>query len=486
MTEQATPAKMATDITAMTIIAAIVAALGAVAIFQPKFAISAAMKRETGSVEPAFRVLYAVPQYLNVALIAGLCIALIGACVQSIDPAIFAQYRFLTSLGGFFVPNNIIWIILMAAFIGAIVKFNWLSWILLALSRTASFLPIPWLQGVYGPHGQSVGWLQAFNVCRAWDSGQPILLCHDQIDRVADQVLFRLSQPASSASNFAARPTKASTAARANIALFGCVLEATHYAQKWSLPPWAEFYAALAAIHTRTQLFEPSELQKIASGDEFADRLRGELVSEMSLQRQPIPDDKYLAAADSLASIWNRLHPRSGNVLNLIPAGARLVGGSLYWLDRRLSELPMLNSEGMRPQLIKLLARWETIPWAKTSVFIQPFAKKQGWLLLQETALRVFPEQKDVTFWSVGDVQLTRLACIEVFENVKAKVRHPQSAEAKSVNQAHPEEWDLFAAADYCLWNMASEMEASGRADNWDTKKGWRWKFENGRASKVS
>jgi hypothetical protein len=140
----------------------------------------------------------------------------------------------------------------------------------------------------------------------------------------------------------------------------------------------------------------------------------------------------------------------------------------------------------MRPQLIKLLARWETIPWIKTSVFVQPFAKKQSWLLLQESALRVFPEQKDVTYWSSGDMQLTRIACLEVFEQVKAKVRRRQSTEAKHIDQAYPGEWDLFAAADFSLWSLASEREAIARADNWDAKKGWRWKLENGRASKIS
>jgi hypothetical protein len=306
-----------------------------------------------------------------------------------------------------------------------------------------------------------------------------------EINRLADQVVYHLSRPTSGKGNFAATPVGASLGARANIALFGCVLEAMHYQQKWSTPEWAEFYAGLAAIHARAKLFEPGELQK-GSADHFVARLRNELAAEMSKRSQPIPQDNYLAAADSIASIWLTLCRSNGSVLRLVPMWARLFGGRLYWLDRRLSKLPMLDSDGMRPQLIKLLARWETIPWAKTSAFIQPFSKRLGWYLLQETALRVLPEQRDVTFWNVGDVQLTRIACIEVFERTKEKVRRRQSDEAKSIDQAYPLEWDLFAAADYCLWNLASRRDAAGRADNWDAKKGWRWKLEGGRASKIS
>ena len=486
MPQSATPEKMPTDVTVTTIIAAIVAALGAFAIFRPKLAVAAAMKRETGSVELAFRWLYVIPQYLNLALIAGLFLALLAAFVQSINPEIFAQSRWLMRFGAFFVRDNVVWILFWAGLIGGIVWSNWLSWILLAVSRAASFLPISWVQGVYGPNGQSAGWLQAWNICRAWDSGQPLLLCHEQIERVANMVLFRLSQPGVGASDFAATPANASLAARANIALFGCIVESIHYSQGWSPPKWSEFYDGLAGIHARTKLFEPDDILKTASGDAFAGWLRNELVAEMSSRGQPVPQDGYLAAADSLASTWSQLVQNAGCVLNLIPAWARLAGGRLYWLDRRLSKLPMLSSDGMRPQLIKLLARWQTIPWAKTSVFIQPFAKRQGWLLLQETALRVFPEQKDVTYWSVGDVQLTRIACVEVFQRVKAKVRRRQSDEAKYVDQAYPTEWELFAEADFNLWSFASERIANAQADNWDAKKGWRWKLDNGRASKVS
>ncbi|MGA8149118.1 MAG: hypothetical protein WB870_16305 [Gallionellaceae bacterium] len=487
MPQNTTSTKISTDVTAVTLIAAITAALGAFAIFQPKLAIGVAMKRETGSVEPAFRWLYVVPQYINIAVIIGLCMILIAAFVQSISPNILPQCPFLTLFGGFFVLDNILWILFWAAVIVAVVKGNWLSWTLLILCRAVSLLPIHRIQGVFGPNGRSAGWLQAWNICRAWDKGQPLLICHDKIVPVADTILYRLSQPDTGASNFAATPAATSVDARANIALFGCILEATHYVHNWTPPAWSEFYASLATIHSRSGLFDPKKLQEFESGSSFASQLRNELVAEITLRSQPIPQDQYLAAADSLASTWEQLSKYSGSVLNLIPSWARWVGGRLYWLDRRLSRLPMLhNKEGMRPQLIKLLLRWQTIPWDKTSVFIQPFAKKQSWLLLQEAVLRVLPEQKDVTYWTIGDVQLTRIACMELFEIVSAKVRLRQSEEAREVDKKYPTKWDLYAAADFSLWNLASENVLKGQSENWEAKKGWRWKLEDGRAYKIS
>jgi len=486
MPHSAEPGKITIDVTVMTLITAIGAALGAFAIFQPKLAISAAMKRETGSVERAFRWLYVFPQYLNAAVIAGLCVALLAAFIHSIKPDLFSQNEFLIHFGAFFVLDNVIWILFLAVVIVAVVQLNCLSWILLGMSTVASFLPIPLVRGAFGPTGQSAGWLQAFNICRGWDKGQPLLLCREEIERIANTILFRLTLPAPNTSNFAETPTNATLDARANIALFGCILEATHYAQRWTSPKWLEFYTALAVIHDRTGMFDPEKLKKLVSGDNFAGQLRDELVIEMTSRAQPVPADKYLAATAYLALTWEQLKRHSGSTLSLIPPWARLVGGRLYWLDRRLSGLPMLNSDGMRPQLIKLLARWQTIPWAKSTVFVQPFAKRQGWLLLQETALRVFPEQKDVTFWSVGDVQLTRIACMEIFHSVSKKVRERQSPEARVVDTMYPTEWDLFAEADFCFWDMASEREAKGRGENWEAAKEWRWKLEGGRASKTS
>jgi hypothetical protein len=486
MPDQAAPAKMTIDVTVMTLITAIGAALGAFAIFQPKLAVSLAMKRETGSIERAFRWLYIVPQYLNATTIVGLCCLLFAAFLHSIRPETFVHSEFLTRFGAFFVLNNVVWILFLAVAIVAVVQFNWMSWILLGLSAFAALLPIPKIRGAFGFRGQSPGWLQAYNICRTWDKGQPLLLCRAELERVADLILYRLTLQTAGVGNFAAIPAAAGLDACANIALFGCILEAAHYAQRWSTPKWSEFYGALAEIHQQTQMFDPKKLATFSSGDAFATRLRNELVAAVSSRKQPVPADKYLASVGYLALTWEQLRRYSHNVLKMVPAWARLIGGRLYWLDRRLSGLPMLNSEGMRPQLIKLLARWQTIPWAKESVFVQPFAKKQAWLLLQETALRVLPEQKDVTFWAIGDIQLTRIACLDIFRRVSRKVRQQQSDEAKGVNTRYPSEWDLFAAADFCLWDLATECEAKGRAENWDAAKGWKWKLEDGRATKIS
>lgn len=446
MPDQTITDKATIDIALTTLGTAIVGAIGAFAIFQPKFAIAASMKRENnGSLEPAFRILYVIPQYFSALIIGAFFLLLFAAFIHSIQPEVFANNKLLSDFGAFFVLHNLIWIVFLAAVVGASVRYNVLSWILLAASAVFP-------SGPFGRKGQSAGWLQTWNVCRASDNGLPLLLCQSEIERLADAILFQLTDPASGKADFAEMPANTNPGARANIALFGCILEATHYAQHWTSPRWAEFYGSLASINDRTGIFDPNELQRCRSGREFGERLRNELVAEVGSRSQPVPKDRYLAAADDLSSTWDVLHRHSGNVLRLIPFYAPIYGGRIYWLDRRLSQLPMMHSEGMRPQLIKLLARWQTLR-SEAGVFVQPFSKRLGWLLLQETALRVLPAQKDVTFFDVGDVQLTRIACFRIFRSVERKVRARQSEEARNLDGLYPTQWDLFAAADFGLWS---------------------------------
>jgi hypothetical protein len=324
MPDQTITQKASADVKVMTLVTAIVGAFGAFRIFQPKFAISAAMKREAGFVEPAFRIFYVMPQSLNAAIIGVLCVLLVLAFIHSIRPDLFADSQFLARFGAFFALGNVVWVILLAGVIGVLVQVNWLSWIMLFASAFASLLPIPLLRGVFGGNGKSAGWHQAWNVCRAWDKGQPLLLCRGEIERIADAVLYRLTLPASGAKNFAPTPVHAALHARANIALFGCILEATHYAQRWSAPSWAEFYTALATIHDKTNIFDPQELQKFNTGEEFATELRNALAAEIDSRAQPRPADNYLAAADDLASTWDVDPGRPPPLMKKLERAARL------------------------------------------------------------------------------------------------------------------------------------------------------------------
>jgi hypothetical protein len=75
----------------------------------------------------------------------------------------------------------------MAAVVGVVVKYNFLSRILLIASSALD-------PESFGPLGGSAGWLEAWNLCKAADKGQLPLLFPSDLARLADTLLFRLTQ----------------------------------------------------------------------------------------------------------------------------------------------------------------------------------------------------------------------------------------------------------------------------------------------------
>jgi hypothetical protein len=468
----------------MTIVTAVGTALGAIQLFQPKLAIGIAMKRETGGIEPAFRGFYTLPQYVIGAIVLLVWVVLFGAVLHQLTPRLVPAYPGVRTALNLLDLKNLIPVLLVLSIIAGVIQMNILSWILLLLGRGVSILPFGATSRAFGWHGRSAGWLQAWLVCRTWDKGQPLLISQDELERVGDALLLKLSAPTYRGQNFAPKPDKASNAAAANIALLGCIIEEAHSTNHWTKPTsWEDFYNALADINVVNKMFEPAELLKFKSGREFSQVLRDELAKRMHAKGQTVPEANYYGAASYVAKSWELLKADKGMFLEALPSYARVVGIRLHWLDQHLAKFPLLHREGMRQQVIKLMTRWCVTPWGKQEDFLQPFSKTQAWLLLQEGVLTTLPEQDDVTFRAAEDVGISKVACRRIFEHVKLAAQEKQSAEAISVSRRFSDAWDLAAAADYTLWNWAHEQLARGEAEDW---KGWRWKLESGRASKVS
>jgi hypothetical protein len=124
------------------------------------------------------------------------------------------------------------------------------------------------------------------------------------------------------------------------------------------------------------------------------------------------------------------------------------------------------------------------MPAAPNFRFEQPFARSQAWLLLQERVLRVLPEQKEITFYGTGEVELSRIAARRLLDKVVSLIRLGGTGEAKSVSSKFGTRgWQLEQEIDFVLWSWASEQLKQARTDNWDKEK-WQWKFDSGRATR--
>jgi hypothetical protein len=477
-------------------VAAIVAAGGAFALFEPKLERMHAIKNETGRFEAGFVAFYVLPQWLLIFVSVAIVVFLGLACVDVIQPSLLSGIPQVVYLRAAFEIHYVAWTIVSAAILAVIIRWNWIPRALLLLARALSVLPISGLCNRFGPQGESVGWHQAKAVCEGPDKGAPLLINEEDLDRVARVILTRLSHRDDGDGddeNFAATPANLSEAEKANIALFGCVMEANVSANRWKRPKWREFYASFADIQRSTPMFAPAQIQAFESGNAFFEEFRGRLDTALAARNQPRPTDRSLEAAGDIARAWELLTRKAeGNTLLLVPPIAGLLVGKVAWIDRRLRVFPRMNSDGMRPQLIKLLTRWGCLPMSD-GVFVQPFSKTIAWLLLQEGALGALPETKEVTFNSFGQAPISRLAMKRVLQRVARLIDEGASAEARKVAETvGSSEWRRFEAGDFILWSWsnaerkaAAGTEESGASTPWDKSK-WKWKFEEDRILRQS
>lgn len=473
-------------------VAAIVAAGGAFALFEPKLERMRTIKNETGHFEPGFLGFYVLPQRLLIAFSIVIVVFLLIACLDVMDPSLLSAVPQLAFVRTAFEIRYVAWTVVAAAILAIIIRWNWLPQILLLLARALSVLPIPGLLNRFGPQGGSVGWHQAKAVCEGPDKGAPLLIKSEDLDRVARIVLTRLSQKAGD-EDFAAEPAGLSVVEKANIALFGCLMEVNVSVNRWDRPKWSEFYASLADIQRATPLFGPAELLGFTSGNAFFETFRDRLDAALAARNQPRPPNRSLEAAGDIVQAWELLRRKAKcDMMRLAPPFANLLGGRVAWVDCRLRAFPRMNSDGMRPQLIKLLTRWGCLP-PTGGVFIQPFSKSMAWLLLHEGALGALPETKEVTFNSFGQAPISRLAMKRVLQRVAELIDEGASAEAKAVaTKLGTSKWRRFEAGDFILWNWANaERKAAagtapgGMATPWDKAK-WKWKFEGDRVVRQS
>jgi hypothetical protein len=88
-----------------------------------------------------------------------------------------------------------------------------------------SFLPIPILWGRFGPNGGSLGWHQARELLRNQGQAQLFWIDKKGVERVTAAVFNKLATEPLDGRDRAPTPEAASLDERANIALFGCIIE---------------------------------------------------------------------------------------------------------------------------------------------------------------------------------------------------------------------------------------------------------------------
>lgn len=192
-----------------------------------------------------------LPQYLyrvllGVAAVAGI-LAVVGAVLK------ITSSGWGVGLQNFFEND---WLIVFG--VGALLLLIALiDGISLAFVLLLGWMPAEWLPSVL----DSPDWFNLKQFTNLLEKPRPLALRELGVESVADIAVGRLISGNYKTNNFAEKPSGLSDGQRANVAIFGCLLEQEHYIRHWPRREWRPFYEALSGAQVDgTSIFDPAFL----------------------------------------------------------------------------------------------------------------------------------------------------------------------------------------------------------------------------------
>ncbi|MGQ3177440.1 MAG: hypothetical protein ACT6R2_04745 [Blastomonas fulva] len=445
---------------------------------------------DTAGGAPSFRFFYVFAQWINgflfVALVAVASIATVGGLMTSAAPGI--------SIGGANTPFGQIaiglydlgwWVIVAGSAAGGIAVLDLIPRFFLLAGRLLSQLPIPRLEGLFGPDGRSAGWLQAREFVRASGAALPLAIDREGVDRAAQAVLDHAKVTKLAGSNRAVRPN-GTDAANGNIALFACIIEQVENDFEKPRRDWDKLYEALDRLNAASHTFEPATLDAFPDGKTFYAALRAELDPILAAASQAVLPDGAIAR-DYVAEAFDRLKIKfQCDVVQMAERKPIPFGSKAYGLLQRARHFPKLGGDRMGPQFVKLCLRFGAVEIGDGDRLTPAFSSSIGWYLLNSDAITALQEVKSVAFRGGMNRPAVRIAEMQVLKIVADELEasiteYPDLETAVGPLGAAARRWYIEQEADTALWSTSQDALKAART-NWT---GCRWKLDGLTATRI-
>jgi hypothetical protein len=473
------------------LIGAIVGLAGGWKYIEPRFQRLTRRRNEAGEVEVSLWVLYCLPQFLNVGILIGfvffLFAALIGALEnQNVLPASITSTAWATWIVS--TAYKIGWALLLIVLLGILAIWtDFIARVFVNGARLLSLLPVPGLRGRFGADGDSIGWHQAREFLRNQGEADLFWIDAEGVRPLADAVLARMAaDPSHVGKDRAPTPATADRGVRANIALFGCIIESMEHANKVG-HDWDVFYDALEQAHEATQLFAPEKIRARNRKSSFGQEIRESVNHILAAANDTKLELRIDYDVDQAAALL--IDEYGGDASNLASGWRGKLLGPVRALYLAAAKFPHLDNDSMRPQFVKLCLRWNAIDGAEPRTFDQPFAASIAWLLLQYNALETLQENGTVVFGGLFVNPAARIASRMVIDRVVELIRNGQTTEIVRLREsfdkepANVREWSMRQEVDTAMWTMSRDLLK--RAKNEDWKDGWRWRLDQSVATRI-
>lgn len=445
---------------------------------------------DTAGGAPSFRFFYVFAQWLNallfLALIAVASIATVGGLMTSAAPGIKiggAGTAFGRIAIGFYDLGW--WVIIAGTAAGGIAVTDLIPRAFLLIGRLLSRFPLPVIEGLFGPDGRSVGWLQAREFVRAAGSALPLAIDRDGIDRTAQAVLDHAKATKLAGSNRAVRPN-GTDAANGNIALFACIIEQVENDLEKPRRDWNKLYEACGQLNAASQTFEPATLDTFPDGKAFYAALRAGIDPILATASQDVLPYGAIAR-DYVADAFDRLKAKfQCDVVRMSERSPIPFGSKAYGLLQRARHFPKLGDDRMGPQFVKLCLRFGAVEISEGDRLTPAFSASIGWFLLNCDAITALQEVKSIAFRGGMNRPSVRIAEMQVLKIVANELEasiadYPDLETAVGPLGAAARRWYIEQEADTALWSTSQDALKAARPD-W---KGCRWKLDGLTATRV-
>jgi|SRR5579872_4095066 len=430
---------------------------------QVRLARVAELQARGGEFGPVFWSTYLLPQYLyrillSLTTLVGV-LALLGGVLTILNSAWGGKLQS-------FFQNHWLEIFGIGLLLGLIALIDGLSLLAVALF---AWMPQRWLPNIL----RSVDWFNLLQFCNLLEKPRPLVLRQLGIDSVADTSIARLISGDYKTENFAEKPGDLSPDERANVALFGCLLEQEHYVRRWKYRKWRPFYDALSkAKHDGRSIFAPDYVVAARRNAQDFYTIIRDTVNPLLLQVGQAPLDDTAAVSDDVTVAADTLAAQfKGSAANL--AKVDLQGMDLSLAFDRLSLFRHLSGPGMGPQFLKLAVRWDVWPGIATGNFVYPFSTSIATLLLDQEALVTLGEVTEFSLNSTREQAVVREAMMRTVNTVERLLTSVDREDYKTVYQSlsstpdHPAQWELAQRVDFILWSAATEQAKTNSFSNW-------------------
>lgn len=429
-------------------------------------------EKEVGNLGFLFFFVNKIPYYFHeVSLGILIFLALVSLSEGAL---IITNIEYPTWLPNIGIINYAHWILISSLILFVIINYNFLSFFL------------SWFSALYPPNTYNIGWINAKWHLQDRDKAIPINIDHNNCEYVANKLINALIYESNYNEDRAPSFIEICEEERANIYLFGCIVENNIHKFKLQYEKgWRHFYESLGEMaNSKQKPFLPQKIKDYSFDNAtFFQLLSDNCQNEINLA-------EYHAIKDDVYKTLNYLRDKHGGSAKSIAYLFPFKKPMIWLAEKRSARIPGLTgpeNESIRFQFLKLATGngvWRSID---PGGFVFAFSRNLSKLLFDLNCLITLSTVKVIPLTNDNElrklISTTQAYIIDLAHQILVK-----SDDRKIITMcsnkfgcipAKVSKWSLSYEINYLLWHIAHKENKARMLFGERFKDKRKWRIEN-------